>query len=351
MIKAVIFDIGGVIQGLDWSFIVNSLLDLKKDLEINDFRSAFYHNRKNFFDLYSISKISKEDFWSMVADRLSIDKINIDKLSDKFELLYSFVNYDVIDLIKALKYNYKLFALTNSCPEIERKIIRDNIYPHLFDKIYFSHTTGKRKPDKEAYFQVVNENNLRPEECIFIDNDVKNIMGAESVGMNAILISDPDSLKTDLFAMLQKLNKKEGIKVGYTTGVFDLFHIGHLNLLKNAKRYCDKLIVGVTTDDLSVAFKNKRPIMPLDERMEIVRSIKYVDEVIIQESMDKFEIWKKHNFDIMFASTNPTTKWIEVEKEFLKKFEDANLIPPKIINLPYTPKVSSTLRREIIKRE
>src|SRR3989344_4798254 len=96
MIKAIIFDIGGVIQGLDWSFIVNSLLDLKGDLEINAFRSAFYHDKKKFFDLYALSKISKEDFWGMVASRLNIDKKNIDKLSEKFELLYSFVNNDII---------------------------------------------------------------------------------------------------------------------------------------------------------------------------------------------------------------------------------------------------------------
>ncbi len=349
MIKAIIFDIGGVIQGLDWSFIVNSLLDLKGDLEINTFRSAFYHDKKNFFDLYALSKISKEDFWGMVASRLNIDKKNIDKLSEKFELLYSFVNNDIIDLIKALKYNYKLFTLSNSCPEIERKIIKDNIYPHLFDKMYFSHITGKRKPDQEAYLQITAENLIKPEECIFIDNDAKNILGAKSIGMNAILISSPDLLKRDLFALLQKIDKSDKIKIGYTTGVFDLFHQGHLNLLRNAKKYCDKLVVGVTTDELSLIFKGKKPIVPFSERVEILRAIKYVDEVVPQENVDKFEAWKKYNFDVMFASDTPTEKWPHVEAEFLNKFQIANLNPPKIIRLPYTPGISTTLRKEVLK--
>ena len=77
--------------------------------------------------------------------------------------------------------------------------------------------------------------------------------------------------------------------VGYTTGVYDLFHIGHLNLLKNAKGLCDKLIVGVTVDEL-VAYKNKKSVIPFEERIEIVRSIKCVDAAIPQENIDKFEV-------------------------------------------------------------
>jgi glycerol-3-phosphate cytidylyltransferase len=75
--------------------------------------------------------------------------------------------------------------------------------------------------------------------------------------------------------------------IGYTTGVFDLFHIGHLNILKAAKAQCDHLIVGVTTDELSLERKGKLPIIPFSERVSIVSSIKYVDEVVAQDSMDK----------------------------------------------------------------
>jgi len=80
--------------------------------------------------------------------------------------------------------------------------------------------------------------------------------------------------------------------IGYTSGVYDLFHIGHLNLLKNAKGLCDKLIVGVSVDKL-VEYKNKRSVIPFEERLEIVRSIKYVDAAIPQEELDKFKMWEK----------------------------------------------------------
>ncbi|EOH0444526.1 adenylyltransferase/cytidyltransferase family protein [Campylobacter coli] len=85
--------------------------------------------------------------------------------------------------------------------------------------------------------------------------------------------------------------------LGYTSGVYDLFHIGHLNLLKNAKGLCDKLIVGVTIDEL-VQYKNKKSVIPFSERIEIVRSIKYVDAAIPQENIDKYQMWE--NFILMF---------------------------------------------------
>ena len=104
--------------------------------------------------------------------------------------------------------------------------------------------------------------------------------------------------------------------VGYTTGVFDLFHIGHLNLLKNAKGLCDKLIVGITTDEL-VSYKNKKAVIPFEERIEIVRNIRYVDAVIPQENMDKLEACKKLKCDVMFVGDDwyDTPKWKDIEKE------------------------------------
>ena len=92
------------------------------------------------------------------------------------------------------------------------------------------------------------------------------------------------------------------MQLGYTCGVYDLFHIGHLNLLKNAKGLCDKLIVGVTVDEL-VAYKHKKAVIPFSERIEIVRNIKFVDAAIPQENIDKYEMWKKLHFDIL--SWNP----------------------------------------------
>lgn len=125
--------------------------------------------------------------------------------------------------------------------------------------------------------------------------------------------------------------------IGYTTGVFDLFHVGHLNMLKNAKGMCDKLIVGVTTDEL-VSYKHKKAVIPFEERMEIVRNIRYVDAVVPQDSMDKFEMWKKLKFDIMFVGDDwyGTDKW----KAYDEQFQEVGV---KIIYFPYYKGTSSTL--------
>jgi glycerol-3-phosphate cytidylyltransferase len=125
--------------------------------------------------------------------------------------------------------------------------------------------------------------------------------------------------------------------MGYTSGVYDLFHIGHLNLLRNAKSMCDKLIVGVTTDEL-VKYKNSKAVIPFEERMEIVRSIEYVDAVVAQEDMNKYEIWKKLKFDIMFVGDDwyESDKWNSIEE----KLNDVNV---RVVYFPYTKGTSSTL--------
>lgn len=89
-------------------------------------------------------------------------------------------------------------------------------------------------------------------------------------------------------------------KLGYTTGVFDLFHIGHLNILKKAKEQCEYLIVGVSTDEVVQGYKKKTPIIPFEERIAIVEALECVDEVIPQTSMDKFKSWKEIKFDVIF---------------------------------------------------
>ena len=125
--------------------------------------------------------------------------------------------------------------------------------------------------------------------------------------------------------------------IGYISGVFDLFHIGHLNILINSKSMCDQLIVGVTVDDL-VAYKNKKAVIPYQERLEIVRSIKYVDAIVAQESMDKFKIWEKLKFDVLFVGDDwfETPKWKEIEEQFKE-------VDVKVVYFPYTKSTSSTL--------
>ena len=133
-------------------------------------------------------------------------------------------------------------------------------------------------------------------------------------------------------------------KIGYTCGVYDLFHIGHLNLLKNAKGLCDKLIVGVTVDEL-VSYKNKKPVIPFEERIEIVRSIKYVDVAIAQENMDKVEMCKKLKVDYLFVGDD----WYNTEK-WKKYEEELNKIGVKVIYFPYTKNTSSTLINETLQK-
>ena len=136
---------------------------------------------------------------------------------------------------------------------------------------------------------------------------------------------------------------KKEIVIGYATGVFDLFHIGHLNLLKNAKGMCDKLVVGVTTDDL-VSYKGKKAMIPFEDRIEIVRAIKYVDAAIPQYDMDKLTACKKLGATVMFVGDDwyASEKWQEYEKEF-----NENGI--RIVYFPYTKGISSTKIAEALK--
>ncbi len=133
------------------------------------------------------------------------------------------------------------------------------------------------------------------------------------------------------------------MKIGYTTGVFDLFHIGHLTLLKNCKGLCDKLIVGVTVDDL-VTYKGKRAMIPFEDRIEIVRSCKYVDAAVPQYDMDKLASCKKLGASVLFVGDDwyGTEKWKEYEKEFTKE-------GIKIVYFPYTKGISSTKITEALK--
>ena len=133
------------------------------------------------------------------------------------------------------------------------------------------------------------------------------------------------------------------VKIGYTTGVFDLFHIGHLNILRNAKLECDHLIVGITTDELSLKEKGRKPVIPFTERLTIVESIQYVDSVVPQVNYDKIEAWNNLKFNIMFVGDDwqGTEKWNRLEKDFLE-------LGVKISYFPYTQHTSSSRIRKIL---
>ena len=131
--------------------------------------------------------------------------------------------------------------------------------------------------------------------------------------------------------------------IGYTTGVFDMFHIGHLRLLNKAKLHCDHLIVGVSSDDLVLEYKKKLPIIPLEHRLEIVNALKCVDQVVIQADRDKLKAFHEHGFDIMFVGDDwkGDPMWIELEKKLA-------VHNARIEYFKYTEKVSSTKFTEIL---
>lgn len=135
-------------------------------------------------------------------------------------------------------------------------------------------------------------------------------------------------------------------KVGYTSGVFDMFHVGHLNILRRAKELCDFLIVGVSTDDVVQSYKNKTPIIPYEQRVSIVEAIRYVDKVVPQDSMDKMEMWKEIHFDVMFHGDEwkGTDLYNKYEEDFLK-------VGVHIEYLSHTEGVSSSILREKISSE
>lgn len=132
--------------------------------------------------------------------------------------------------------------------------------------------------------------------------------------------------------------------VGYTTGVFDLFHVGHVNLLRNARSMCDRLIVGVTIDDL-VLYKGKRAVIPFEERIEIVRSNRHVDLAVPQETMDKIDAWQRYKFNIMFVGDDwyQNERWKALDAEF----GDRGV---RIVYFPYTKNTSSTLINQTLER-
>ena len=131
--------------------------------------------------------------------------------------------------------------------------------------------------------------------------------------------------------------------VGYTTGVFDLFHVGHLNILKKAKLCCDYLIVGVSTDELVYKYKNKYPVIPYNERVEIIKAIRYVDEVVEQKNMNKYEAWEKLHFDKYFHGDDwKNTELYKITEEKLKK------VGVKVVYFPYTVGTSSTIIKNFL---
>lgn len=134
-------------------------------------------------------------------------------------------------------------------------------------------------------------------------------------------------------------------KIGYTTGVFDMFHIGHLNIFKRAKEQCEYLIVGVSTDEVVETYKHKCPVIPFEERIAIVEAIRYVDKVVPQTSMDKMEAYEALKFDALFHGSD--WKGSEMYEKIVADFEKIGV---DVVFLPHTDGISSTIIREKVNK-
>lgn len=133
--------------------------------------------------------------------------------------------------------------------------------------------------------------------------------------------------------------------IGYATGVFDLFHIGHLNILKKAKENCDYLIVGVTTDEITFEMKKSLPIIPFEERLEIVNSIKYVDKAIAKKDVDNIQAWEQLQFNVFFKGDD--WKGTEKGKRLEKYFSEFGV---RVVYFPYTKGTSSTHLKKVLRK-
>ena len=192
----------------------------------------------------------------------------------------------------------------------------------------------------DSYNDMIDLTKLLINEDHYLSNESKNYL-KKLAG-----ILDGKASERIVTFLLKNTQYSKMKKIGYTTGVFDLFHIGHLNILKRARLECDHLIVGITTDELAEKAKSQKPFIPFQERMDLVESVKYVDEVVPQTSYDKMEAWNNLKFDLMFVGDDwkGTEQWINIEKDFSK-------VGVEIIYFPYTTHTSSTILRKILSKQ
>lgn len=137
------------------------------------------------------------------------------------------------------------------------------------------------------------------------------------------------------------------VRIGYAAGAFDLFHVGHLNILKHAKSACDYLIAGVVSDELLISRKRVTPVIPLAERMEIVGNIRFVDQVVAEDLSSKMEMWERLRFTTFFKGDDwrGTPQGLELERQFAE-------VGVEVVYFPYTMSTSSTaLRRALASLE
>jgi len=133
------------------------------------------------------------------------------------------------------------------------------------------------------------------------------------------------------------------VRIGYAPGAYDLFHVGHLNILRHAKAQCDYLVAGVVSDEVLAITKGRAPVIPLAERMEIVKHIAFVDEVYAEVTASKLDSWNDLRFNRIFKGDDwrGTPKGDQLEQDF-------NAIGVEVVYFPYTMHTSSTMLRRVL---
>jgi glycerol-3-phosphate cytidylyltransferase len=133
------------------------------------------------------------------------------------------------------------------------------------------------------------------------------------------------------------------VRIGYAPGAYDLFHVGHLNILRHAKAHCDYLIAGVVSDEMCELTKGRRPVIPLAERMEIVRHISYVDEAVAEVVPEKLDTWRSVGFNVLFKGDDwrGTPKGDKLERDFAA-------VGVEVVYFPYTVHTSSSMLRRVL---
>jgi glycerol-3-phosphate cytidylyltransferase len=134
-----------------------------------------------------------------------------------------------------------------------------------------------------------------------------------------------------------------GHRVGYAPGVYDLFHVGHLNILRHARSRCDYLVAGVVSDEMAELAKGRPPVIPLVERLEIIRSIRFVDAAFVETVPDKLVTWQQVRFDVLFKGDDwrGTPKGEKLERDF-------GTVGVEVVYFPYTVHTSSTQLRDVL---
>ncbi len=300
---------------------------LSKDWKYEEWKNRFIYLNPN-------NVLREPGNWEYLFERYRIDETNVDwfAMNDVVSSEESYSSYENAFAAAQMPYTDPYDKLKLAEP-LDLNRIRAGESKYVIRELYKKKYPDLPLPEKlpmprpvDIYFKDW-QGPTRPE--FRRDIDMASLTGNQ---------------KWLLYCLQEFLNMVDPIKIGYTTGVYDLFHIGHLNLLRKAKAQCDYLIVGISTDDL-VEYKGKHSVIPFEERKEIVGAIKYVDEVVTQENMDKLGAWKKYHFDVMFVGDDwkGTDKWNKIEKDLAE-------VGVKVVYFPYTKGTSSTLINQTLIR-